>query len=733
MFKAQADRYYSAYNRRDDVKSLVGLFGAGIVPPPRSRAYRPEIDGLRAVAVLAVLINHLDPHWLPGGFLGVDIFFVISGYVVTSSLLARRDGNRWQFLRRFYGRRIRRLMPALVVNIAVVSVLFSMVVSPLDDFFAPVMRTGTAALFGVSNLYLLRQGSNYFAADNHFNAFMHTWSLGVEEQFYLVWPAVLLVCGLGVAGAGAGALRRLKFGSLLLLGLSLALFLGLSLRGNPGQAFFLTTARLWELTAGCCAYLLHRGSGSARDVGNRLALPHWRQPLALLSMAALLVLLLLPEAWRLGTTLGITALTSLLLLLLQPARGIGRWLCHPVCLAIGMVSYSLYLWHWPVIVLARWTVGFNALTLLPILVLITMCTALSYRLECLFRFATTTIPGLGRPGLAYPAMTLVAAAFSAGLQGPLMGKLFIGNRSHAVGGTVNMKRIDGTTVDTTHCFQEPTAPVPGEIRPEQCRTRAGGGRPTLHFQGDSLTHMLIPLGGKVRSKGHYDVAFIARGGCPVPFFSPWSDGRDRLDRYRLCKPHADHQIGALLPSLSAGDQVVLVSNLAGYFDQLQGPQRRQAEVDYATAIRSLAGALRQIGASLIIVAPMPSFPDNKVSGPLTLCQREWYRPAWAAAPQCSPQLVSRQKQLDHLEPLDRFLEQLVVMTPGTALFRPFDSLCPSGTSHCSTYRDGDLLYSDGIHLTNAGALLLYPRLMAFLEGLAASKPTTEGQGQLPPS
>jgi peptidoglycan/LPS O-acetylase OafA/YrhL len=711
----------------------VWLFGAGIVPPQRSRAYRPEIDGLRAVAVIAVLINHLDPHWLPGGFLGVDIFFVISGYVVTSSLLARRDGSRWQFLRRFYGRRIRRLMPALVVNIAVVSALFSMVVSPLDDFFAPVMRTGLAALFGVSNLYLLRQGSNYFATDNHFNAFMHTWSLGVEEQFYLVWPALLLLCGLGVAGAGPGALRRLKVGSLLLLALSLALYLGLSLGGNAERAFFLTTARFWELTAGCGAYLLHRGSGSARDLGQRMALPRWRQPLALLALVAMLLLLLLPEAWRLGTTLGITALTSVLLLLLRPAGGIGRWLCHPVCLAIGMVSYSLYLWHWPVIVLARWTVGFNAVTLLPVLVLITLCTALSYRLECLFRYGHPAIPGLGRPGLAYPVVTVLVAVFSVGLQGPLLGKLFLGSRSHAVGSTVNMKRIDGTTVDTTHCFQEPTDPVPGDIRPERCRTGAGGTRPTLHFLGDSLTHMLIPLGGKIVPNGRYDVAFIARGGCPVPYFSPWSDGRDRLDRYRLCQPHADHQIRALLPSLSAGDQVVLVSNLAGYFDQLQGPQRRRAEAEYATAIRSLAGALRQRGAGLIIVAPMPSFPENKVSGPLTLCQREWFRPAWAAAPQCRPQEVSRQEQLEQLLPLDRFLEQLVTTTPGTALFRPFDSLCPSGTSHCSTYRGDDLLYSDGIHLTNPGALLLYPRLMAFLDGLATSKPSPLGQRQPPPS
>lgn len=712
------------------MNNLFHILNRFLAVPKRSSAYRPEIDGLRAVAVVAVLINHLNERWLPGGFLGVDIFFVISGYVVTSSLLAREDGSRWQFLARFYGRRVRRLLPALVVNIAVVSILFSLFASPLDDFYAPIMRTGAAAIFGVSNLYLLKQGTSYFAGDNHFNVFMHTWSLGVEEQFYLVWPAILLLCGLGVAGA-AGGLRRLKILTLVLVVGSLVLFVGLSLKGQSERAFFLTPARFWELAAGCGAYLLHRGGGSARDLGRNLALPGLRGSLSLVLLLAMVGLLLLPESWRMATTVAVAAITALLLILVQPTSGIGRLLCHPVSLTLGAVSYSLYLWHWPVIVLARWTIGLTALTLLPVLALIALCTMVSYRLEGLFRYGRPT--GLDRPWVLYPAMTVLASVVSLGLQGPLMGRLFAGQRSHGVGGSVNMKRIDGTTVDTTHCFQEPTDPVPGDIRPEQCRTREGGSRPTLHFQGDSLTHMLIPLGGKILSMGRYDVAFIARGGCPVPFFSPWSDGRDRLDRYRLCKPHADHQIGALLPSLLAGDQVVLVSNLAGYFDQLQGPQRRQAEADYATAIRSLAGALRQRGAGLIIVAPMPSFPDNKVRGPLTLCQHEWYRPAWAAAPQCRTQLVSRQKQLDHLLPLDRFLEQLVATTPGTALFRPFDSLCPFGTSHCSTYRDGDLLYSDGIHLTNPGALLLYPGLMSFLEGLATTKPSPLGLTLPPPS
>jgi peptidoglycan/LPS O-acetylase OafA/YrhL len=699
------------------VNSLVRLFGVGILPPQRSRAYRPEIDGLRAVAVIAVLINHLDPDWLPGGFLGVDIFFVISGYVVTSSLLARRDGSRWQFLRRFYGRRIRRLMPALVVNIAVVSALFSMVVSPLDDFFAPVMRTGIAALFGVSNLYLLRQGSNYFATDNHFNAFMHTWSLGVEEQFYLVWPALLLLCGLGVAGAGEGALRRLKIGSLLVLALSLALYLGLSLGGNAERAFFLTTARFWELTAGCGAYLLHRGSGSARDLGQRLALPRWRQPLATVALVALLALLLLPEAWRLGTTLGITALTTVLLLLLRPAAGIGRWLCHPVCLAIGMVSYSLYLWHWPVIVLARWTVGFNAFTLLPVLVLITLCTALSYRLECLFRYGHPAIPSLGRPGMAYPAMTVLVAIFSVALQGPLLGRIFLGERRHAVGGTANMKRIGGTTVDTVHCFQEPTDPVASGDGPDPCLALGPKGKdlPTLFFLGDSHTHVLIPLGEKLLASGRFNVAFMARGGCPVPFFSRWGEDAPVPSRYRRCSAYADNEERRVLARLRPGDRVLLVSNLAGYLEGARRPARRSAEVSYAAALRRFDAAVRRRGGELVVFGPLPSFPQDKIGGPLTLCQAEWFRPAWSLGPQCRPVLRPRTQELAAIGPALRLQERTIRDLGATRLFSPFDSICPPTQAVCSSVRAGTLLYSDETHLTNAGALLLYPRLMAFLE------------------
>lgn len=701
---------------------LVRIFGAGLRPPQRSRAYRPEIDGLRAVAVIAVLINHLDPRWLPGGYLGVDIFFVISGYVVTSSLLARRDGDRWLFLRRFYGRRIRRLLPALAVNVAVVSALFAMLVSPIDDFYAPVMRTGLAALFGVSNLYLLKQGSNYFATDNHYNAFLHTWSLGVEEQFYVIWPALLLLCGLGVAGAGVAALRRLKILSLLLLALSLALFLGLSLRGDGQQAFFLTTARFWELTAGCGAYLLHRGSGSARDLGERLALPRWRQPLSLLAGLSLLALLLLPENWRLATTLGITLLTAALLLLLRPATGIGRWLSHPLSLAIGTVSYSLYLWHWPVIVLARWTVGLNRLTLLPVLVVITLCTALSYRLECRFRYGHPALAALGRPGLAYPALTLLVAAFSASLQGPLLGRLFVGERRHAIGMTANMKRIAGTTVDTVHCFQEPTDPLSPAAAGDPCTATAQARLPTLFFLGDSHTHVLIPLGEKLLASGRFNVAFMARGGCPVPYFSRWGGDAEVPPRYRRCRSYAESETRRVLARLRPGDRLVLVSNLAGYLGAGTGPVGRQAEASYAAAVQQLAPQVQRRGARLVLFAPLPSFPQQRIGGPLTLCQPEWFRPAAALGSQCRPVLRPRAEELAATAPARRLQERLRRQLPATDLFDPFASICPPQWNVCSSVSGGNLLYSDDSHLTNAGALLLYPRLLAFLEAQPVGVP-----------
>ena len=146
--------------------------------------YRPEIDGLRALAVNAVIIYHFNKYFLSSGFLGVDIFFVISGYVITSSLLNKTYRSLKEIVREFYFKRIKRIFPALTFYVVITSLLIC--------FFDPEplinLRTGIASIFGISNLYLFRYSTDYFAQATEFNVFTHTWSLGVEEQYYFLFP-----------------------------------------------------------------------------------------------------------------------------------------------------------------------------------------------------------------------------------------------------------------------------------------------------------------------------------------------------------------------------------------------------------------------------------------------------------------------------------------------------------------------------------------------------------------
>jgi peptidoglycan/LPS O-acetylase OafA/YrhL len=142
--------------------------------------YRPEIDGLRAFAVVAVIINHFNKQLLPNGFLGVDIFFVISGYVITSSLAGRGASTFFEFVKGFYARRIKRLLPALALFVLITSVLICL----FNPEPSMSLAVGWQSLFGMSNINLYQTATDYFAPSSELNPFTHTWSLGVEEQFY---------------------------------------------------------------------------------------------------------------------------------------------------------------------------------------------------------------------------------------------------------------------------------------------------------------------------------------------------------------------------------------------------------------------------------------------------------------------------------------------------------------------------------------------------------------------
>jgi peptidoglycan/LPS O-acetylase OafA/YrhL len=167
----------AAYTKNSDIKG----------------SYRPEINGLRALAVVAVIINHFNKDILPSGYLGVDIFFVISGFVITSSMAGRSSRNFGDLLMGFYVRRIKRLVPALVVFVVITSFLICMF-NPNPGTY---LQTGMTSLFGLSNLFLLKNSIDYFATSTELNPFTHTWSLGVEEQFYFLFPFLLWFTGFG--------------------------------------------------------------------------------------------------------------------------------------------------------------------------------------------------------------------------------------------------------------------------------------------------------------------------------------------------------------------------------------------------------------------------------------------------------------------------------------------------------------------------------------------------------
>jgi len=266
---------------------------------PAAGNYRPEIDGLRALAVLAVIVYHFSQTLLPSGFLGVDIFFVISGYVITQSLDQQRTLPLVDFLRSFYTRRAGRLLPALLVCVGVSALLICL----FNPFPVISIRTGMSALIGLSNLYLWRSSRDYFAPVAELNIFTNTWSLGVEEQFYLIYPILFWVIGRRTPRIFPALIALLSTASLLL-------YLWLNIRHRE-LAFFLMPTRFWELGAGVLVYLERQMLGRAVSWLGSL-------PLAL-TLMGILCLPLPAIAWG---TLATVLLTALLIdrLLAFPER-----------------------------------------------------------------------------------------------------------------------------------------------------------------------------------------------------------------------------------------------------------------------------------------------------------------------------------------------------------------------------------------------------------------------------
>jgi peptidoglycan/LPS O-acetylase OafA/YrhL len=320
-----------------------------------STGYVPEIDGIRAVAVGAVIVFHLWPGALPGGFTGVDMFFVVSGFVVTRSLLAREFVGFRALALDFYARRAVRILPALIVML-LATVLATQLFVPQAWLAPDPSQVGLAAFFGFSNMVLMNDANSYFAPAATLNPFTHTWSLGVEEQFYLVFPLLLYW------SRQSGQQTRMLWlvAGLSFLSLALSAYLGATLLKH---AFYSIFSRFWELGTGVLLCLT-QARWRLRLVEMRPALRTAFVLACVSTIAAGLVLArpdFFPFPFALLPVLGTAGLIATVCSF--PGLTVAGLLRSGPAVSTGRLSYSLYLWHWPVIVLFRWTVGLDSLAL----------------------------------------------------------------------------------------------------------------------------------------------------------------------------------------------------------------------------------------------------------------------------------------------------------------------------------------------------------------------------------
>lgn len=316
------------------------------------RRFLPEVQGLRAVAVLLVLVYHLNAAVLPGGYVGVDVFFVISGFLITGLLWREAANTGTVRLARFYAARARRLLPAAATVLTATVVLSVLLLPPLQA--RSVIGDGIAAALYVGNYRFAIEGTDYLSTTEP-SPLQHYWSLGVEEQFYLVWPALILatvwLLGRTTRLAGVAAMRSATPYLVALTAVGAVSF-GVSLtltESSPSWAFFGLPSRAWELAVGGLV---------------ALTIPWWRRlpavSAAVVGWGGLALIALtctqVDEATPYPGTAALLPVFGTALVIIAgcatPDLGAGRFLSTPVMRSIGRVSYSWYLWHWPVLILA---------------------------------------------------------------------------------------------------------------------------------------------------------------------------------------------------------------------------------------------------------------------------------------------------------------------------------------------------------------------------------------------
>lgn len=630
--------------------------------------YRPALDGLRAVAVLAVIGYHLDYKWLRGGFVGVDLFFVLSGYLITSLLLVEHERTgRIDFVA-FWLRRAKRLLPAVLLLI----IAIALYEATRASIFELTLRRGDLlwTLFYGSNWHFIASSQDYFAQFSEASPVRHTWSLAVEEQFYLAWPLIvgavlsrtrdkyprlIVVCGLGAI-------------------LSAAVMALLYDRGNPSRAYYGTDARIHQPLLGALLAILSRG-----DLLQRFR--RFAPSLSLVGAAIILVAMRFLNDhdaiyWRgfsILLALGGTALIwgleaaptapSARLLSLEPFRWTGK------------ISYGLYLWHWPVTFAIRsapvelaMLPGSTGLNMTRLAATFGLAAASFYLVEQPIRSGRAW--GIGHSSLRFAIATACATLLAAGITLK----------------TTAVSEIDGPIENIPGC---PTGFSP-------CvRHQGSRGAPVVALIGDSIARSLDAAFAELSRKRDWTYILGATNGCRVTHLLTSYDGVVRgMDRecYEMT-PRLHQQVLGWHPSLIVAIDRWEIMDVADENGRVisRGTPSHLAVTE--RAVRKVSEELTSSGARLVFIELPP------------ILSSECGRPAQSSA---SIPVCRVQTSADEQGPYNEILRHVGRVVPRVSTISITDVLCPE---EVCTWRVGGLVPRfDGMHFTSAANVWLAPIL-----------------------
>jgi len=569
--------------------------------------YRKDINGLRAIAVISVIVNHFNNEILPSGFLGVDVFFVISGYLITSSLLKQDSENLKNFLIDFYVRRVKRLVPALGFFVLITSLLIS--------FFDPSpeasIKTGLFSLFGLSNFYLANKAADYFADSSKLNVFTHTWSLGVEEQFYIFFPFLIWLL----------AIQRISLCNFyILIGalsfISFCAFYTLSIN-FPHLSFYSMPTRFWELAIGAITFIALKNNNYNYDQ----LMAHI---ISITSFFLISIAFFLPEEFSTQSTMLAAFSTALFLFFTKPKMMFYYVLARNPFAYIGLISYSLYLWHWGILSVSMWTIGINARTIPFQIILILMLSVISYHIiEKPLRRASWSNSKAKILIIAVSGLIVVASLLFLMLK-PFYGKLYTGEPAKLIASgpstLTNTYSIPSTNTiwNGTDCVLASNADVGKKILIENCTLgNFNKSQKRVVVIGSSFSAAFVQAFDKLVSEDNYSIT-ITSSWDASPVKNIINNGKwNKANDY-----YFDEVIPQLISELKSGDIVFMANDLTPFSEKIYTSRASEKLHTLRQGLVNFSKDLNSKGIKLAVLDSNPFIRDANCKP--TAAIKQWF-------------------------------------------------------------------------------------------------------------